>query len=258
MPGYDEATKEITRRFAAHGYLAICPNLYSREAPGRAPTMPPPRPGPRAGCPTTALVGDVGGAAAYLRSLGSSNGKIGHHRVLLGRPPVLPGRLQPRPRCRRRLLRRLRGGAAARGLPRQAWRPSATWPRTCPARCSGCSAPRTSTRRPTRWPSSSRLLDRRRQGVRVPQLRGRRHAFFTTDRPSYRPEAAVEGWQRIWEFFGRTPGHRPERRPTMCTLSDDHAGGHRGQRQGRPGLVPGDRRHRLLRPPRPCHRRPHA
>ena len=25
MPGYDEATKEITRRFAAHGYLAICP-----------------------------------------------------------------------------------------------------------------------------------------------------------------------------------------------------------------------------------------
>ena len=28
MPGFDEATREITRRFAAHGYLAICPNLY--------------------------------------------------------------------------------------------------------------------------------------------------------------------------------------------------------------------------------------
>ena len=24
-----------------------------------------------------------------------------------------------------------------------------------------------------------------------------------TDRPSYRPEAAKDGWQRIWEFFGR-------------------------------------------------------
>src|SRR5215831_9855328 len=34
MPGYDEGTKEITRKFAAHGYLALCPNLYTREAPG--------------------------------------------------------------------------------------------------------------------------------------------------------------------------------------------------------------------------------
>ena len=34
LPGYDEATKEIVRRFAANGFIAICPNLYSREAPG--------------------------------------------------------------------------------------------------------------------------------------------------------------------------------------------------------------------------------
>jgi carboxymethylenebutenolidase len=30
MPGYDAATKEISRRFATLGYLAICPNLYTR------------------------------------------------------------------------------------------------------------------------------------------------------------------------------------------------------------------------------------
>ncbi len=35
---------------------------------------------------------------------------------------------------------------------------------------------------------------------------GAGHAFFATDRPSYRPEAAGEGWQRIWEFFGRHLG----------------------------------------------------
>jgi hypothetical protein len=23
------------------------------------------------------------------------------------------------------------------------------------------------------------------------------------NRPSYRPEAATEGWERIWEFYGR-------------------------------------------------------
>ena len=32
---------------------------------------------------------------------------------------------------------------------------------------------------------------------------GAGHAFFATDRPSYRPEAAKDGWQRIWDFFGR-------------------------------------------------------
>jgi carboxymethylenebutenolidase len=32
---------------------------------------------------------------------------------------------------------------------------------------------------------------------------GAGHAFFATDRPSYRPEAAVDGWEKIWEFFGR-------------------------------------------------------
>jgi carboxymethylenebutenolidase len=28
------------------------------------------------------------------------------------------------------------------------------------------------------------------------------HAFFSVDRPFYRVEAALDGWQRIWEFFG--------------------------------------------------------
>ena len=28
MPGFDAATKEITRTFAAHGYNAVYPNLY--------------------------------------------------------------------------------------------------------------------------------------------------------------------------------------------------------------------------------------
>jgi carboxymethylenebutenolidase len=27
------------------------------------------------------------------------------------------------------------------------------------------------------------------------------HAFFATDRPSYRPAAAVDGWQRIAAFY---------------------------------------------------------
>jgi carboxymethylenebutenolidase len=32
---------------------------------------------------------------------------------------------------------------------------------------------------------------------------GAGHAFFATDRPSYRPEAAVDGWKRVFDWFGR-------------------------------------------------------
>ena len=37
MPGYDRSSKEIARRFADEGYIALMPNLYSREAPGASP-----------------------------------------------------------------------------------------------------------------------------------------------------------------------------------------------------------------------------
>jgi carboxymethylenebutenolidase len=30
---------------------------------------------------------------------------------------------------------------------------------------------------------------------------GAGHSFFSVDRPAYRPEAAVDGWRRIDEFF---------------------------------------------------------
>ncbi|MGH9016227.1 MAG: dienelactone hydrolase family protein, partial [Acidimicrobiales bacterium] len=77
MPGYDAQTKEITRTFAVHGYLAVCPNLYYREAPGADPDDAAASVRAQGGVPDDRLVGDVGGAAAHLRSLPASNGKVG-------------------------------------------------------------------------------------------------------------------------------------------------------------------------------------
>ena len=34
MPGWDEWTKEVTRKLAHHGYMAIAPHLFSRLGPG--------------------------------------------------------------------------------------------------------------------------------------------------------------------------------------------------------------------------------
>ena len=33
-PGWDEWSKEVARKFAAHGYAAVCPHLYHRAGPG--------------------------------------------------------------------------------------------------------------------------------------------------------------------------------------------------------------------------------
>ena len=76
MPGYDRQTKEITRRFAVEGYLALCPNLYSREAPGASPDDAAAAVRAAGGVPDERLVGDVAGAARYLRALSSANGKV--------------------------------------------------------------------------------------------------------------------------------------------------------------------------------------
>src|SRR5215470_2114187 len=77
MPGYDSATKEITRKFAAQGYAAIMPNLHYRDAPGASPDDAAAASRAKGGVPDDRLVGDVGGAADYLRALPGSNGKVG-------------------------------------------------------------------------------------------------------------------------------------------------------------------------------------
>src|ERR1039458_174575 len=76
MPGYDEQTKEITRKFAAHGYFAICPNLYSREAPGASSDDAAATARALGGVPDERFVGDVDHAASYLKDFANSNGKV--------------------------------------------------------------------------------------------------------------------------------------------------------------------------------------
>src|SRR5204863_8489233 len=77
LPGWDRASKEITRRFAELGYDSVCPNLHGREAPGASPDDASAAVRAKGGVPDSRLVGDVAGAAAYLRALPTSDGKVG-------------------------------------------------------------------------------------------------------------------------------------------------------------------------------------
>src|SRR6476646_12041744 len=76
MPGFDRSTKEIVRRFAELGFDAICPNLHHRDAQGAAPDDAAAASRAGGGVPDERLIGDVAGAAAYLRALPTSNGKV--------------------------------------------------------------------------------------------------------------------------------------------------------------------------------------
>ena len=76
MPGWDEWCVEVTRRFAHHGYTAICPNLHHRFGPG-TPSEMSGRVRDSGGQNDEFVVGDLQGALDYIRSLPTSTGKVG-------------------------------------------------------------------------------------------------------------------------------------------------------------------------------------
>src|SRR3989337_2748859 len=61
MPGWDEWTCEVARKFAHHGYAAISPHLYSRLGSG-SPDDLAARARAEGGVADAQVVGDVGGA----------------------------------------------------------------------------------------------------------------------------------------------------------------------------------------------------
>ena len=203
MPGYDEATKRITESFAAHGYLALLPNLHWRDGgigadPGDASAAS------RAagGVPDERLVGDVEGAAAHLRGHPRANGRVGvigfcsggrqaflaacsldldaavdcYGAFVVGTPPAGSGlKAQPLVGLAGRLSCPLLGLFGAEDS-----RPS-----------------------PAETARLAHELAARGKVFEFHTYEGAGHAFFAPDRPSYRPEAAAAGWERVWDFFGR-------------------------------------------------------
>ena len=215
----------------------------ARRQPGRRRGR-----GPGAGgVPDERLVGDVGGAAAYLRAMPNSNGKVGvigycsggrqsflaacslpldaavdcYGAFIVGTPPEgMPLKvgpivdLAPRPVL-----------PAARAVRRRRPVPVAR-----PGRRS--------------WARRSMRPGRRYE---FHSYAGAGHAFFSVNRPAYRPEAASDGWQKIWDFYGRYLA-RAERETRHVHVPHRERRRQR-QRQGRRGLVRAQRGHRLLRPP---------
>ena len=202
MPGYDEATKEMVRKFAAHGYAALCPNLYTREAPEASPDDAAATARARGGVPDDRLVGDVGGAASYLRMMPTSNGKVGVIGYCSG------GRQAFLAACSLPLDAAVDCyGAFVAGTPPEGM-PLKVGPiihlakdLSCPLL--GLFGAEDQHPSPEQTAELEKELMTQGKTYEFHTYEDAGHAFFAVDRPAYRPEAANDGWQRIWEWFGR-------------------------------------------------------
>lgn len=201
MPGFDWASKEIARRFATLGFSVCLPNLYFREAPGADPDDAAAAARASGGVPDERLVGDVTGAAEHLRALPTATGRAGVIGFCSGgRQAFLAGCTAPVDAvvdCY---------GAFVTGQPPDGY-PISVTPLTdrvgelaCPLL--GLFGAQDQHPSPADVAELERLLTEHGKDFELHSYDGAGHAFFAVDRPSYRPEAANDGWRRVERFFG--------------------------------------------------------
>ena len=202
MPGYDEPTKEITRKFAAHGYAALMPNLYFREAPGASPDDAAATVRAQGGVPDERLVGDVGGAAAYLRGLDGSNGKVGVIGYCSG------GRQSFLAACSLQLDAAVDCygacivNAPPEGMPLKV-RPIVGLAKDLSGPLLGLFGADDQYPGPAETAELAKELTALGKKHEFHTYDGAGHAFFAVNRPAYRVDAANDGWEKIWDFYGR-------------------------------------------------------
>jgi carboxymethylenebutenolidase len=202
MPGWDEWSKEVTRKFAYHGYAALCPHLFSRHGPGRWDDV---AAAARAagGQSDAQVMGDAEGARRYLLGLPYANGKVGIIGFCSGGRQAymaactLPG-LNAAVDC-------WGGRVIARPEELTERQPKAVIDMTPQMGCPLLGIFGNDDRNPDPEQVNRTESELQRHGKSYEFYRydGAGHGFFATDRPGYRPEQAVDGWKKVFTFFER-------------------------------------------------------
>jgi carboxymethylenebutenolidase len=202
MPGWDEWSKEVTRKLAYHGYAAICPHLYSRIGPGRWDDVAAAARA-RGGASDAQVVGDAEGAGAFLRAQPDSNGKVGAIGFCSG------GRQAYMLACRMKALDAAvdcwGGRVVAKREELTENQPVAVFDMTKDMHCPllgifGNDDANPDVAQVNQIEAELKRLDKPYEFYRYD---GAGHGFFAVDRPGYRPEQAVDGWKKVFAFFER-------------------------------------------------------
>jgi carboxymethylenebutenolidase len=205
VPGWDEFYREMTRRFAQHGYNAICPDLYCRDGHGKPDDIAAKVRG-EGGAPDERVVADSAAAMTWLKALTTSNGKVGIIGTCSGGRHAV------------RTASSVKGFDAVVDLwgGRVVMEQSELTPKQPRAPIDltkDLSAPLlglfgNEDRSPTPAQVDRHEEDLKKHGKTYEFHRydGAGHGFFYYDRPMYRAEQAVDGWAKVFAFFAKHLG----------------------------------------------------
>jgi len=203
MPGWDEWTCEVARKFAHHGYAAVAPSLYFRVGDGADDQVVAKVRG-EGGNPDDQIVGDVAGAVAFLREQSHATGKVGVIGFCSGgRETYL---------CACRLGSSIDaavdcwGGnvvVAKENLTEK--KPVAPIDLTecisCPIM--GLFGNEDGNPTPDAVNQTEAALKKSGKTYEFHRYDGAGHAFFAHYRPNYRVDQAVDGWNKVFAFLGK-------------------------------------------------------
>jgi carboxymethylenebutenolidase len=208
--GLNEHIRDVTRRFAAQGFVALAPNLYSR-GPGFDPNDRSAVMAAMMALPDAQVVADLEAAARYLREQPGTTGKVGCIGFCSGGRQTLlfacsSSALDAAVDCW--------GGFITRATPTDTVTPSRPVPPidlvdrlACPLYAVfGEEDPNPS-------PADAKALEERLRAAhktfQVEIFPNAGHAFFADYRESYREAAAFALWPKVLDFFRQHLGGTP-------------------------------------------------
>jgi carboxymethylenebutenolidase len=200
LPGWDELYREFTRRFAHHGYLTLSPNLYYREGHG-TPEDVAAKVRAEGGVADEQVIGDVDGAKNYLHSLPTCNGKVGVFGTCSGgrHTMLVASRLQGFDAA----VDCWGGRVVQAADDRPAKQPVPPIDYTADLSCPllGLFGDDDQAPPPAQVNQHEEELKKHGKTYEFHRYPGAGHGFFYYDRPAYRQEQAVDGWQKTFAFL---------------------------------------------------------
>ena len=200
MPGWDEFYQEMTRRFANHGYLAICPDLYCRVGHG-TPDDIAAKVRAEGGVADDQVVADLSAAAKWIKSQPNSNGKVGIIGTCSG------GRQATLTASRTRdfnAVADLWGGRVV--APKESLTPKqpvapVDYTKDLNTPLLGLFGNDDQAPSPADVNVHEEELKKHGKNYEFHRYDGAGHGFFYYDRPLYRQQQAMDGWAKVFAFF---------------------------------------------------------
>ena len=200
MPGWDEASKEMVRKQAYHGYIGLSPHLHHREGPG-TPEEISAKVRAAGLVPDERCIGDIDAAIGYLESLAVYSGKVGVVGFCSG------GRQAYLAACNIERIDAVvdcYGGRVVEASENLTERqPVAPIDMTENLACPLLGLFGAEDKSPS-LADVARIeqeLKRFKKVYEFHTYENAGHGFFSVDRPSYRQLAAVDGWNKMLAWF---------------------------------------------------------